>query len=68
MPKKTLFITIEIEVDTTGEPTQQDILGGVNKYVDGGRNRRSTNDYSFYVQQDTVIAVMDENGKNYISQ
>lgn len=68
MPKKTLFITLEIEVDTTGEPTQQDILRGVNKYLDGGRNRRSTNDNSFYVQQDTVIAVMDEKGKNYINQ
>ena len=60
MARKRFYITIEVEADVSNPRDKEKTSRALNHYLQNGMKREL--DYSFYIQHDCVLSMMDEKG------
>ena len=62
MARKRYFVTIEIEADVQNPRDTQQASNKLHQYISNGMKRQGW-DYDFFIQNDNVISIFDERGK-----
>ena len=62
MARKRYFVTIKIEADVQNPRDTQQASNKLHQYISNGMKRQGW-DYDFFIQNDNVISIFDERGK-----